>query len=381
MDTDISTEISRQLALLKAQLQAEMEGKIAVEVERRFARDKMSKVRLIAGTSNPLLAQGIADSLGMDLTDAKLDKFGNGELQVQVRENIRGRHCVIIQTSVDRKVPFETKDGQVVFKDFSLNDHLMQTCILIRACKLADAKSISVVYPFYPYARSDKKDDGRVAIGSSLCTDMMTKAGATSFIAVDLHAGQIQGFTDCPFDNLYGMNTLIGYLRETYFKDLTLQQFRELYEIVSPDQGGAKRARAWGQKLLIRTAVMDKHRDYSQQSTVDASDLIGTVEGMECFIVDDMMDTGGTMMAACKELISRGAKEVHVIVTHGVMSGPAIDRINETDAVKSVIVTNSIPQERNLKRCPKLKVVDVAPLIAAAIRCHRTGESISKLFA
>lgn len=366
-------------SLVQAQMReydANFDRRVLEAVKQELDARRISKIRLIGGTSNPGLVERIANHMGLKPTQTILSKFNDGQLQVQIKDNVRGCHCVVIQTSIDNE-------------RFTQNDHFMQACTLVRACKLADAKSVSVVYPFFPYARSDKKDDGRVAIGSKLCVDMMREAGATSYIAVDLHAGQIQGFTNDPFDNLYGMNVLIGHLRTTLFKDIAEDELKRRFVIVSPDQGGAKRARAWGQKLSQDTAVMDKHRNYSQPGTVLDSDLIGNVAGMECILVDDMLDTGGTMMAACRELKEKGATRVHIVVTHGVFSCKKtgdkiidpIGLINESPYIDTVIVTNTIPQDERMSRCKKLHVVDVAPLLGEAILRHRDGRSISELFA
>jgi ribose-phosphate pyrophosphokinase len=314
----------------------------------------------------------------MQPTDIILGKFWNGELRAQIQDNVRGCHCVVIQTSADTE-------------GYTLNDHFMQTLVMIHNLFKADAASVSVVYPFWPYARSDKRDDGRVGINASLSSYLMEKAKSTSFIAVDLHAGQIQGFSMYPFDNLYGMNTLISHLRENLFKGFTDAEIRQNFVIVSPDQGGSKRARAWGAKLGLDTAVMDKHRNYSKPGTVVDSDLIGNVDGKMCILVDDMIDTGGTMMSACRELKAKGAVAVHIIVTHGVFSKKKVisdgetrmvdplEEIMRNEAVESVIVSNTIDQSGRTERCPKLQVVDFGPLVGEAIRRHRTGESVSDL--
>jgi ribose-phosphate pyrophosphokinase len=350
------------------------------EVDKVLRERRIGKLRLISGTSNEKLSQDIAAYIGLQPSQVILGKFNDGQLQVQIKDNVRGCHVVIVQTSVDTDA-------------FTQNDHLEQTILMISACKLADAKSIQVVCPFFPYARSDKKDDGRVAIGAAVAVRQMERAGASSFIAVDLHSGQIQGFTECPFDNLYGMNSLMDHLKQTIFTGIPENILRQQFVVVSPDQGGAKRARAWGQKLGFNTAVMDKHRNYSQPGTVIDSDLIGDVAGKDCIIVDDMYDTGGTMMAACKELKKRGANKIYIVVTHGVCSKKRqqsetgeitvidpIDVLATNVDVDYLFVTDTIDQSQRTARCNKIISVTVASLLGEAIKRHRTGESISELF-
>lgn len=331
---------------------------------------QLHHTKLIAGRSNLSLAQRISKNLGVPLTNCILGDFGNTEIKVEILESIRGFNVFIIQTG-----SFDV--------DHSINDYLIELLAIINACKLSSAKSINIIIPCYPYARSDKKDTPRVPIMGALVSTLFKAAGVDRIISLDLHAGQIQGFTDIPFDNLYGIKLHVDNLRQTLFKGLTSEDINKQYILASPDNGGVKRTTAYAEMLHMKHVIMSKQRDYSKISMVMKSTLVGeegAVVGKTVLLVDDMFDTLGTVVAAAEELVTHGATGIIAIGTHGIFSGPAMMRLNKSDAIKKVIVTNSLPQENNLKQTNKLEVVDVGDLFTEVIRRILTGASISAMF-
>jgi ribose-phosphate pyrophosphokinase len=335
----------------------------------------MKNVKLIAGRSNLELANLVSRQLNIPLTECRLDDFGNSELRVEIKENIRRYHVYIIQTGC-----------QNIHTCHSINDYFMELCSLIDACKRSNVKSVNVIMPNYPYARSDKKDDGRVPINGKMVANILQGLGVDRIIAMNLHSGQIQGFADVPFDNLWDIKLHIHNFRSTFFKNMDQKQINENYILIAPDHGAIKRIEDYARRLGMKFATMHKQRDYSKNSIVLNSMLVGDetiyedIKGKTAIIIDDIVDSMGTMVSASNELQMRGVKEIIIVATHGIFSGPAFDRINGCDAIKKIIVTNTIPQEENQKMCHKLEVVDTSSIFAEIIKRLALGGSISELF-
>lgn len=326
------------------------------------------KVRLIAGRSNPELAQKIADYLGIPLIRTKITDFANSEIYVEIQENIRGKRVYFIQTGAAR-------DGKTV------NDFYVEALQVADACMRSDVKSIGLICPTFFYARSDKKDKPRVSIMSSLVANCLQKAGYSRMICMDIHAGQTQGVVQLPFDNLYDVNYQIDYMRNTLFNGLTESEINKKFILVSPDAGGFKRIHDYASRLNMESATMNKERDYSTANKVLKSTLLGgDVSGKTAIIIDDIGDTFGTMIKAIDDLKTHGVQNCIIVVSHGVFSGPAISRINDCDLIHKVITTNAIDQSDNLEKTNKLEVVDISSLFGEVIKRIHCGGSISCLF-
>lgn len=331
--------------------------------------DQINKVKIISGRSNSELAEKISESLGLSLTKCTIKDFGNTEIGVEITENIRGYHIYIVQTG-------GTYNGK------SINDYFMELCAFIHACKLSGAKSVNVIIPCYPYARSDKITSAREPIMGSCVARILHSLGVNRIISMELHAAQIQGFSKDPFDNLYSINLHIENLKNTLFKSLSQEEINQKYILVAPDVGAIKRIEAYAEKLKMNYVVMHKHRDYNKPGTVLNSVLIGQegcVKGKGCIVIDDIMDTLGTCISAGNELQKHGANEVILISTHGVFSGPAIERLNNSKVITKTIVTNTLPQQHNLLKTDKLQIVDASGIFASAIRLIETENDISSL--
>jgi ribose-phosphate pyrophosphokinase len=310
-------------------------------------------ITIFGGNANPALANEIARYCGIPLGASKTSRFSDGELFVEIGENVRGVNCFILQST-----------------SWPPNDNLMELLIMIDALKRASAGSIVAIMPYFGYARQDRKVKPRTPITAKLVADLLTAAGATRVLSVDLHAGQIQGFFNIPFDHLYATPILReAFQREGLGGESTV--------VVSPDAGGTERARAYSKYLDCPLAVIDKRRDAPNVSQVHH--LIGDVAGKRAILIDDMIDTAGTLCNAAKAVMDHGAAEVYAGATHGVLSGPAIDRINES-VLRKVWVTNTIPQQDKLARCDKLEVLNIANLVGEAIKRIHHGDSISSLF-
>ncbi len=312
--------------------------------------DSYGELKLITGTANPQLAKSIARHLQCDLTPAIAQPFSDGEIRVEIGANVRGNDVFVIQSTCR-----------------PVNNSLIELCLMLDALKRASARRITAVVPYYGYARQDRKVVPRVPISAKMVADFLMVAGAGRLLTMDLHAGQIQGFFDKPVDNLYASKVLLNYLKELK-SDLVL---------VSPDAGGTERARAFAKRLQAGLAIVDKRRDRPNQAS--AMHIIGQVEGKTAVIVDDMVDTAGTLVAAADALFERGATHVYACVTHPVLSGPAIERIN-TSKLNTVVVTDTIPLTPEAELCPKIEVVSVAELFAEAIKNINQETSISGLF-
>ena len=314
------------------------------------------KLVLFAGRATEQLATEVAEHLGVRLGDTNTRIFANGEIHCKFDESIRGADVFLIQTHT-------AFDGQ------SLNDALMEQLIMCDAARRASAKRITVVCPYYGYSRQDRKSSGREPITARLVADLFQAAGVQRLVSLDLHSGQIQGFFDGPVDHLTAAPVLTSYLKTHLRGDLV---------VVSPDAGRVKVAERYAQHLGAEVATVYKRRDKNKINTVEALDVMGDVDGRVCVIVDDMIDTAGTICAAAEQLTKRGATEVWAAATHGVLSGPAIDRIKNSVFTK-VIITNTLPLPPE-KQIDKIEVLSVAPIIADAIHAVFEDTSVSEIF-
>jgi ribose-phosphate pyrophosphokinase len=309
------------------------------------------ELKLFSGNANIILAKEIADHLGIPLGDAFVATFSDGEINVKINENVRGGDIFVVQPTSQ-----------------PVNNHLMELLIMIDAFKRASAKRITAVIPYYGYARQDRKAQPRVPITARLVADLISAAGADRVLTVDLHAGQIQGFFNVPVDNLFATPVLFDYLKDLGLKDPV---------VISPDAGGVERARAFSKKLGGSIAIIDKRR--SAPNEAEVMNLIGEVSGRDALLLDDMIDTAGTITKAVDAIKKHGAKKVMAACSHAVLSGPAIKRLNESELDK-IVVTNTIAMDGKQKECPKLKVLTVAPLLGEAIKRIHEESSLSSLF-
>lgn len=326
---------------------------------------------LISGSSHTILAQSISNLTGIPLHNIESDKFSNGEIKVSIIEHVRDRNIFIIQTACEKN------------NGYTINDYLMELILLIDACKRSQSKTITVVIPNYFYSRQDRKDESRVPISAKVVADILTTVGITRFITIDLHSPQQQGFFNCPSDNLYAINPAIDYLHNNIFRELSIADRQKKYIIVSPDAGAVKRTLSFGQKMNLNTVIIHKQRNYKQKNTVEKSILISdevSIEGKTAIICDDMCDTGGTLIKSIELLKKNGIINVICLITHGVLTGPAIDRINNCDLISHFIVSDTIPQEKNILKCSKLRVFSVAPLLSHVINRISNGLSLGSLF-
>uniref|UniRef100_A0A0N5BKK5 ribose-phosphate diphosphokinase n=1 Tax=Strongyloides papillosus TaxID=174720 RepID=A0A0N5BKK5_STREA len=313
----------------------------------------MPNIKVFGGSSHKGLTQMICSKLQLDVSKASLKKFANKETNVEIGESVRGEDVYIIQSG----------SGEV-------NDNIMELLIMINACKIASSCRVAAVIPCFPYARQDKKDKSRAPISAKLIANMLSVAGADHIITMDLHASQIQGFFDIPVDNLYAEPALLEYIR------LKIPNWQDAV-VVSPDAGGAKRVTSIADKLNIDFALI--HKERKRANEVEKMTLVGNVEGKIAILVDDMADTCGTICLAADKLVEAGASKVYAICVHGVFSGPALQRLNNSK-FEAIVVTNTIPQEENMKLCPKIQCIDISGILAEAIRRTHNGESVSYLF-
>jgi ribose-phosphate pyrophosphokinase len=311
-----------------------------------------NKIKIFSGNSNQSLAEKICANLKVPLGVAKVKNFSDGEIMVEIGENVRGRDIYVIQSTCN-----------------PTNNNLMELLIIMDALKRASAATITAVIPYYGYARQDRKAAPRTPITSKLVADLITTAGADRVVTIDLHAGQIQGFFNIPVDNLYAAPVILEHLRHRFPENNIV--------MVSPDAGGTERARAFAKRLGCTLAVIDKRR--TGPNVAEVMNLIGDVRGMSAIILDDMIDTAGTLTQAARALKEHGASSIYACATHGVLSGPAIDRINASD-IEGVLITDTIPLGEKETRTDKIKVISVAELLAEAIRRIHEDESVSSLF-
>jgi len=310
------------------------------------------KIKIFSGNSNPDLAQRICSSLGVTLGAARVRRFSDGEVMVEIGENVRGRDVYVVQSTCA-----------------PTNDNLMELLVITDALKRASAATITAVIPYYGYARQDRKAAPRTPITAKLVADLITTAGVNRVVTIDLHAGQIQGFFNIPVDNLYAAPVILDYLKDRFSGEQVV--------MVSPDAGGTERARAFAKRLEYSLAVIDKRR--TGPNVAEVMHLIGDVRDKIAIILDDMIDTAGTLTQAAKALKANGAKAIYACATHGVLSGPAIERINASD-IEEVVLTDTIPVVIGNAVTTKIRTLSVADLLAEAIRRIHEDESVSSLF-
>jgi ribose-phosphate pyrophosphokinase len=309
------------------------------------------EIKLFGGTASPDLANKIADYLGISLCGREVVVFPNDNIFVKLHRSVRGQDCFVIQSTAA-----------------PVHRNLMELLIMLQTLRLDSAARITAVIPYLCYARSDKKDQPRVPITARLVADMIEIAGADRYITLDLHAGQIQGFFNIPVDNLFAAPVLISHIRRHFDNDLA---------IVSPDAGGVERARAFAKRLDADLAIIDKRRSAPNQAKAMA--VIGNVRDKVVVILDDMVDTAGTLVEAAEALSREGAREIHACCAHAVLSGPAVDRIKDS-ALKSVVVTDTIPLKPNAASCKKISVLSISELVGEAIIRSYRGDSVTSLF-
>ncbi len=309
--------------------------------------------KVFAGNTNRELAKQVCDILGIPLGESKVTSFNDGEIQVEIHESVRGKDVYVIQSTCP-----------------PVNQSYMELFIILDALKRASAASITAVIPYYGYARQDRKVAPRAPITAKCMADLITTAGANRVVSVDLHAAQIQGFFNCPFDHLFGVPTLARAFKEAHGEG-------DEYVTVSPDAGGVERARAFSKRINSSLAIIDKRR--TAPGEAKAMHLIGDVTGKTAVIVDDMIDTAGTLTQAVDSLLKNGAKQVFALATHAVFSGPAISRLIESPITK-VFVTDTIPLSEAAKKCGKIQVISVAGVLGEAIRRIHDHDSVSSLF-
>ncbi|MBJ96307.1 MAG: phosphoribosylpyrophosphate synthetase [Rickettsiales bacterium] len=309
-------------------------------------------LKILSGGASPSFARRLAEHLGQELGHVHIQRFADGEVFVEVGDNIRGRDVFVIQSTCP-----------------PVNEHLMELLVIMDAVKRASADRVTVVTPYFGYARQDRKVSPRTPISAKLVADLLQVAGADRLLTVDLHAGQIQGFFDIPVDHLYASSALIAEVRRiTEQHDVV---------VVSPDSGGVPRARAYAKELGVPLAVIDKRRD--RPNEIAEMRIVGDVEGRYAVLVDDMVDTAGTLTRAAGALKQKGAVAVSAVCSHGVLSGPAVDRV-EDSVLEHLVVSDTIPLRDHAEACNKIRVVSVAALLGEAIRRIHTGDSVSSLF-
>lgn len=311
----------------------------------------MNGMSLFAGNSNPILADRIAGYLSKPLGRLKVSRFSDGEIRVEVHENVRKQEVFVIQSTSN-----------------PANDHLVELLLLIDAFRRSSASRITAVIPYFGYSRQDKKVSPRVPISAKLVADILENTGVHRMITMDLHAGQIQGFFNCPVDNLYAAPVVIDDIKTRYQGNLV---------VVSPDAGGVERARAYAKRLNASLAIVDKRR--SAPNKAEAMAIIGDVKDKIAIVLDDMVDTAGTLTAAAGVIVDQGAKNVHAYCTHPVLSGSAIERIRES-SLSSLVVTDTIPLSAEAKQCGKIETLSIAKLFGKAIMRSYRGDSVSSLF-
>ncbi|MEK7405522.1 MAG: ribose-phosphate pyrophosphokinase [Acidobacteriota bacterium] len=311
----------------------------------------MNDIKIFTGTANPALAEEICVFLGRELGAASIKAFADGELYIQIQENVRGADAFVVQPTckpVDR--------------------NLMELLLMIDALKRASADRITAVLPYYGYARQDRKDKPRVPISARLVASVLERAGADRILALDLHAAQIQGFFDVPVDHLFATPVMIDYLKAIQTPVTT---------VVSPDAGGVERARAFAKRIGVPLAIIDKRRE--EANVAEIMHIVGDVEGRDCLMVDDLIDTGGTLVKGAEALLKQGASSVAACATHAVLSGSAVELIEQSN-IHEVVLTNSIPLSEAARRCAKIRSLSVGPLLARAIQSIHEETSVSTLF-
>jgi ribose-phosphate pyrophosphokinase len=318
----------------------------------KTVRALFTDYKVFTGSAHRELATEICGCLGCPLGEMMIRRFADGETHLQIQENVRGADIFLVQ-------PTSTP----------VDHHLMELLLMIDAFKRASAERITAVLPYYGYARQDRKDRPRMPISAKLVASLLERAGADRVLALDLHAAQIQGFFDIPVDHLFALPVMVEYFQRRFPKDELI--------IVSPDAGGVERARSFAKRMNAPLAIIDKRR--TDVNVAEVMNIIGEVRGRDCLMVDDLVDTAGTLVKGVEALLEQGARTVTACATHAVLSGPAVERIC-TSPVQELVVTNSIPLAEEAARCSKIRVLSVAPLLARAIQSIHEGGSISTLF-
>jgi ribose-phosphate pyrophosphokinase len=311
----------------------------------------MSGLSIFAGNSNPLLCDRISEYLAKPLGKMKVNRFSDGEIQVEIHENVRKQEIYVIQSTCN-----------------PVNDHLVELLLLIDAFKRSSASRITAVIPYFGYARQDKKVAPRVPISAKMVADILENTGVDRVITMDLHAGQIQGFFSVPVDNLYAAPIIIDDIKTRYPENLV---------VVSPDAGGVERARAYAKRLHCSLAIVDKRRSAPNQARAMA--IIGDVKDKIAIVIDDMVDTAGTLTEAASVIREKGARQVHAYCTHPVLSGPAIDRITQS-SLNTLVATDTVPLSPEAQQCEKIKTLSIAKLVGEAIMRSYRGDSVNSLF-
>jgi ribose-phosphate pyrophosphokinase len=327
------------------------DGKPAVERKRTRNLSEDKRFKLFSGTANKPLAEEIGRHIGVPVGEVKIQRFADGEVYFQLLENVRGVDVFVVQPTC-----------------YPVDQHLVELLVMIDALKRASAARITVVVPYYGYARQDRKDRPRVAISAKLIADLLTTAGANRALFVDLHAAQIQGFFNIPVDHLFASPVLVSYFNQLQLPNLI---------VVSPDAGGVERARFFAQKIKAPLAIVDKRR--TDMNVAEVMNVVGDVNGKTCLIIDDIIDTAGTLVKTVDALYAAGAIEVYACASHAVLSGPAIDRIAASRLVQ-LVVTDTIPLREAAQKLPKIKVLSIAGLLGAAIESIHMETSVSSLF-
>lgn len=318
----------------------------------KTSRALYTDFKVFSGTANPALSQQICEALGTPLGSMMIKNFADGETHLQIQENVRGADVFLVQPTSP-----------------PVDHSLMEVLLMLDAFKRASAERITEVLPYYGYARQDRKDKPRMPISAKLVASLLERAGADRVLALDLHAAQIQGFFDIPVDHLFAAPVMVEYFEGRYN--------REELIVVSPDAGGVERARSFAKRLKVPLAIIDKRR--TDVNVAEVMNIIGDVNGKHCLMVDDLVDTAGTLVNGVQALLDQGAKSVTACATHAILSGPAVDRITNSP-IKELVVTNSVPLAANAQQCPKIRSLSVAPLLARAIQSIHDGGSISTLF-
>ncbi len=309
-------------------------------------------IMLISGNANIALAEDISSILDIPLVEREVKTFSDGETYVEIQDNVRGRDVFVIQPTCT-----------------PVNDHLMELMLIADALRRASARRITAVMPYYGYSRQDRKVAPRVPISAKVVAEMLMAVGIRRVLTMDLHAGQIQGFFSIPVDNMYCAPVILDDIRSCFGNGDVV--------MVSPDAGGVERTRAFAKRLDADLAIIDKRRE--RANVAEAMNVIGDVTGKRAILLDDMVDTAGTLCGAASMLLKAGAKEVHAYCSHAVLSGPAIERISDSE-ITTMVVTNTIPLQENAKNCSKMKVLSVSNLLAKAIHCIHSEDSVSSLF-
>lgn len=336
----------------------------------------MENLIILSGNSNLLLAKKIAKNLNIQLNEKNIPTlFANGEIRSRIFDNLRGKDVFIINSGCS--------NNDI---NLSINDIIFETLILVDSCRRSMANTVNIIMPNFPYARGDKKDEPRAPIPAKLIANLFSSVKIDRLVSVDLHSTQIQGFIDIPFDNLYSVNLVIKCLENNLFRNMSLEERQKKFIIISPDAGATKRTLAFSDKMKLNTIIMHKQRSYTKANTIEKTILIqesgqSNFKGKIAIICDDIADTCGTLTSAINTLSQYGIEKVICVITHGVFSKNALDRINNCDLIQDFYVSDSIPQENNAKICHKLKIFSLSDLLSDVIERIITRKPISELFA